>query len=105
MASRPYEDLVLYGGFGRDWIFNPHNEKHKRRDGKRLAWHTGMGMYGGDLNGTTAIGEFALLIDYPEMEQFLVAYVTVLAFTGGVVLIAEGLAGGNNMLSMKQKME
>lgn len=57
---------VLYGGVGRDWIFNPRNSDYIGPDAKSLAWHAGMGFYGGDLNGETATGEFALLLDYSE---------------------------------------
>lgn len=55
---------VLYGGVGHDWLFKPKNEDFIGSDAKKLAWHVGMGLYGGDLNGETATGEFALLLDY-----------------------------------------
>ena len=57
---------VLYGGIGRDWLFDAKNEKFLGPDAKKLAWHAGLGYYGGDLNGETATGEFALLLDYAE---------------------------------------
>lgn len=57
---------VLYGGVGRDWLFNAKNEKFIGPDAKKLGWHAGLGYYGGDLNGETATGEFALLMDYAE---------------------------------------
>ena len=57
---------VLYGGVGRDWLFNAKNEKYIGSDAKKLGWHAGLGYYGGDLNGETATGEFALLMDYAE---------------------------------------
>ena len=57
---------VLYGGVGHDWIFKAKNEKFKGDDAKKLAWHAGMGVYGGDLNGETTTGEIALLLDYAD---------------------------------------
>ena len=57
---------VLYGGVGRDWLFNVKNEKFIGPDAKKLGWHAGLGYYGGDLNGETATGEFALMMDYAE---------------------------------------
>ena len=57
---------VVYGGVGRDWLFDAKNEKFLGPDAKKLAWHAGLGYYGGDLNGETATGEFALLLDYAE---------------------------------------
>ena len=57
---------VLYGGVGRDWLFDAKNEKFLGPDTKKLGWHAGLGYYGGDLNGETATGEFALLMDYAE---------------------------------------
>ena len=57
---------VLYGGIGRDWLFDAKNENFLGPDAKKLGWHAGLGYYGGDLNGETATGEFALLLDYAE---------------------------------------
>lgn len=57
---------VLYGGVGRDWLFDAKNEKFLGPDAKKMGWHAGLGYYGGDLNGETATGEFALLMDYAE---------------------------------------
>lgn len=57
---------VLYGGIGRDWIFNPGNSDYIGPNAKSLAWHAGLGYYGGDLNGMTATGEFAILMDYAQ---------------------------------------
>ena len=57
---------VLYGGVGRDWLFDAKNEKYIGPDAKKLGWHVGLGYYGGDLNGETATGEFALMMDYAE---------------------------------------
>ena len=52
---------VLYGGVGRDWIFNPKNVDYIRPDGKSLACHAGMGYYfGGD------DGEFNIMMDYAQ---------------------------------------
>lgn len=53
--------FVLYGGIGRDWIFNPGNDDYIKPDGKSLAWHAGMGYYFGGDNG-----EFNLLMDYAQ---------------------------------------
>lgn len=53
--------FVLYGGVGRDWIFNPRNYDYIRPGGKSLAWHAGMGYYfGGD------DGEFNMMMDYAQ---------------------------------------
>lgn len=57
---------VLYGGIGRDWLFNPKNEKYIGTDAKKLGWHVGLGWYGGDLTGESATGEFALMMDYAD---------------------------------------
>lgn len=57
---------VFYGGIGHDWLFNAKNEKFMGPDAKNLGWHLGMGYYGGDLNGETATGEFALMMDYAD---------------------------------------
>ena len=57
---------VLYGGVGRDWLFDAKNEKFLGPDAKKMGWHAGLGYYGGDLNGETATGEFALMMDYAE---------------------------------------
>ena len=58
--------FVVYGGIGRDWIFKAKNEDYLGNDPKKMTWHAGLGYYGGDLNGETATGEFALLVDYAE---------------------------------------
>ena len=58
--------FVLYGGLGRDWLFDAKNPDYMGPDGKKIGWHAGVGMYGGDLNGETTTGEFAFLIDYAE---------------------------------------
>ena len=58
--------VVLYGGIGRDWLFTPNNDDYIGPDAKTLAWHVGLGYYGGDLNGETTTGEFAFLMDYSE---------------------------------------
>lgn len=57
---------VVYGGIGRDWLFDAKNEKFLGPDAKKLGWHAGLGFYGGDLNGETTTGEFALMMDYAE---------------------------------------
>lgn len=57
---------VLYGGVGRDWLFDAKNEKYLGPNAKKLGWHAGLGYYGGDLNGETATGEFSLMMDYAE---------------------------------------
>ena len=53
--------FVLYGGVGRDWIFNPKNYEYIGPDGKRLAWHAGAAYYFGGDNG-----EFNLMADYAQ---------------------------------------
>ena len=53
--------FVLYGGVGRDWIFNPGNSDYIGPDAKSLAWHAGLGYYFGGDNG-----EFNLLMDYSQ---------------------------------------
>lgn len=59
--------FIAYGGVGRDWIFNPKNPDFIGPNAKKkLAWHAGLGIYGGDLNGETATGEFAFMMDYAE---------------------------------------
>lgn len=58
--------FVLYGGIGQDFLFDAKNEKYIGHDAKKMAWHVGLGMYGGDLDGINATGEFAFLIDYAE---------------------------------------
>ncbi len=55
---------VLYGGVGRDWLFKANNADYIGPDAKKLAWHVGMGICGGDLNGETRKGEMAFLMDY-----------------------------------------
>lgn len=57
---------VLYGGVGHDWFFNPKNPDFMGEDAKKVAWHVGTGVCGGDLNGETKAGEFAFLIDYAK---------------------------------------
>jgi len=51
--------FVLYGGVGRDWIFNPKNSDYIGPDAKSLAWHAGAGYYFGGDNG-----EFNITMDY-----------------------------------------
>lgn len=58
--------FVLYGGIGKDWVFDAKNEDFIGPDAKKFCWHAGMGFYGGDLNGVTTNGEFALLMDYAD---------------------------------------
>lgn len=57
---------ILYGGAGRDFVFKAKNEDFIGEDAKKLCWHAGLGFYGGDLNGETATGEFAFMMDYSE---------------------------------------
>ena len=57
---------VLYGGVGRDWLFDAKNEKFLGPDAKKMGWHVGLGYYGGNLDGETATGEFAFMMDYSE---------------------------------------
>ena len=73
--------FIVYGGIGHDWIFNPQNEKFIGPDANKLAWHAGLGFYGGDLNGVTATGEFALMIDYAQ---------TPMVENGSLNLLLEG---------------
>ena len=53
--------FVLYGGVGRDWIFNPKNHEYIGPEGKSFIWHAGMGYYFGGDNG-----EFNLMMDYAQ---------------------------------------
>ena len=57
---------ILYGGIGRDYLFDAKNEDYIGNDAKTTCWHVGLGYYGGDLNGETATGEFAFMMDYAQ---------------------------------------
>lgn len=35
---------VVYGGVGRDWLFDAKNEKFLGPDAKKLGWHAGLGI-------------------------------------------------------------
>ena len=67
---------VLYGGFGRDYLFDAKNEKYIGPDAKTFCWHIGLGLY---LGGEHS--EFALLMDYAD---------TPLVANGSLNLMYEG---------------